>query len=225
MKGLAVIAASLVLAALGGLSMSFQASADEPPREWDGLVRVPHQRLDHVYIRPGVDLSEYRRIKLSPVEVAFDKQWEREQQRGTHRLGKEDFERIRTTLAQEFRRIFVDELNQHGYQVVEEDADDVLLVNPMIVNLRITAPDTMSSGRVRSYVASAGQMTLVAELRDSTTRELLARAVDTQQARERGRFELATRVSNLGAAREIIKKWAVVLRTGLDDALGSSANK
>jgi Protein of unknown function (DUF3313) len=226
MKGLVTIAASLVLATLGGLSLSFQpAAADEPPREWDGLVRVPHKRLDHMYIRPGVDFSGYRRIELSPVEVAFDKQWEREQQRGARSLGKEDFERIRKTLAEEFRKIFVGELSEHGYQVVEEDAEDVLLVTAMIANLHITAPDTMSAGRVRTYVASAGRMTLVAELRDSMTRELLARAVDTEQARESGHFELATRVTNLGVARDIIKKWAVVLRTGLDDALARSDSK
>ena len=66
---------------------------------------------------------------------------------------------------------------------MDQAGPDTLRVSAAIVNLYVTAPDTMSAGRSRTYTANSGQMTLVVELRDSVTGELLARAVDTQRGR------------------------------------------
>jgi hypothetical protein len=63
-------------------------------------------------------------------------------------------------------------------------------------------------------------MTLVAELRDSETGQILARVIDSQRARSSGTFRLTTSVSNLGAARQIIARWASILRRELDAANG-----
>jgi len=63
-------------------------------------------------------------------------------------------------------------------------------------------------------------MTLVAELLDSETGQVLARVVDHQRARSSGTFQLTTNVSNLGAARPIIARWASILRSELDAANG-----
>ena len=103
--------------------------------------------------------------------------------------------------------------------MVTEAGEDVLDVIPFIVNLVITAPDTMTPGR-STFTANAGQMTLVAELRDSETGQIIARVVDNQRARSSGTFRLATPVSNLGAARPIIARWASILRSELDAANG-----
>jgi hypothetical protein len=65
-------------------------------------------------------------------------------------------------------------------------------------------------------------MTLVAELRDSVTGKLMARAVDSVQARNTGTFMITTSVTNLGDARTALSKWAGELREGLDDATGRS---
>jgi hypothetical protein len=105
-----------------------------------------------------------------------------------------------------------------GYTVVNEAGDDVLRVTPGIVNLYITAPDKMSAGRSRTYVASSGHMTLVAELRDSTTSKLIARAVDSVQGRQTQDFQIANRATNIGGARTAIGEWARILRDGLDEA-------
>jgi hypothetical protein len=103
---------------------------------------------------------------------------------------------------------------------VSEDGDDVLRVSAAIVNLYITAPEKMSAGRSRTYTTNAGHMTLVAELRDSVTGKLMARAVDSVQARDTGTFMISNSVTNLAAARTALNKWAGVLRKGLDAATG-----
>jgi hypothetical protein len=116
--------------------------------------------------------------------------------------------------------VFTEELTKNGYPVVDESGDDVLRVSAAIVNLYITAPEKMSAGRSRTYTTSAGHMTLIAELRDSVTGKLMARAVDSVQGRDTGNFQITNSVTNMSSARTALIKWARVLREGLDEATG-----
>jgi hypothetical protein len=192
----------------------------QAPTEWDGLVQRRSSSVDLLYVRPEASLAGYKRVRLAPLQVAFDRNWNpNATRRGANRLTSADFERIRTTLAETFATTAASELARGGYNVVTEAGEDVLDVTPFIVNLVITAPDTMTPG-VRTFTANAGRMTLVAELRDSETGQILARVVDNQRARSTGTFQLATSVSNVGAARQIIARWASILRRELDAANG-----
>jgi hypothetical protein len=176
--------------------------------------------VDLLYVRPEASLAGYKRVRLAPLQVAFHRDWNpNATRRGANRLTSADFERIRSILAEAFATTAASELARGGYTVVTEAGEDVLDVTPFIVNLVITAPDTMTPGR-STFTANAGQMTLVAELRDSETGQILARVVDNQRARSSGNFRLATSVSNLGAARPIIARWASILRSELDAANG-----
>jgi Protein of unknown function (DUF3313) len=214
---------SLALLAIGAIAAMLPAlAADQPPAEWDGLARVASKQIDHLYKLPEADFSGYKRVRLDPIEVEFDKNWKpnASERSPSRRLSNEDLEKIKKTLAEEFRKVFTEELTKNGYPVVSEDGDDVLRVSAAIVNLYITAPDKMSAGRSRTYTTNTGHMTLVAELRDSVTGKLMARAVDSVQARDTGTFMITTSVTNLAAARTALSKWARVLREGLDAATG-----
>src|SRR6516162_2795678 len=98
------------------------AAADEPPKEWDGLVRVDSKKLDHVYKLPEADFSGYKRVRLDPIEVEFDKNWKpnQSQRSPSQRLTNEDIEKIKKALAEEFRKVFTEELSKNGYTVVAE---------------------------------------------------------------------------------------------------------
>jgi hypothetical protein len=195
--------------------------ANAPPAEWDGLVRVQDRRLDHMYLLPDVSFAGYTRVRLDPIEVSFYRNWSPNRS-PSQRLRQRDVENIKSTLAEEFRRVFSDALTRAGYKIVDEDGDDVLRVQAAIVNLYVTAPSAATSGRSRTFVANTGQMTLVAELRDSVTGQLLGRAVDTVRGRRTGGFQLASPVTNMADARRALSQWADVLVTGLDDAEGRS---
>jgi hypothetical protein len=212
--------ALLAIAAIAALPSAL--AADQPPTEWDGLARVESKQIDHLYKLPEADFSGYKRVRLDPIEVEFDKNWKpnASERSPSRRLSNEDLEKIKKTLAEEFRKVFTEELTKNGYLVVNEDGDDVLRVSAAIINLYITAPDKMSAGRSRTYTTNTGHMTLVAELRDSVTGKLMARAVDSVQARDTGTFMITTSVTNLAAARTALSKWARVLREGLDSATG-----
>ena len=87
-----------------------------------------------------------------------------------------------------------------------------------IVDLFITAPEAAQSvGRSRTYVADSGRMTLVLELRESVTGEILVRAADARSGRSVGTLSIANRATNRADASRAMRIWARALREGLDE--------
>lgn len=218
----------VLLAALAALALppAVRAHDQAPDLTVDGLQRVEDSELGLVYVRPGAPLGSYRRILLGDVTVAFRKNWLRNQNqgRGADRIRPADVERIKSELAELFREVFVEELEAGGaWEVTDEVGDDVLRLDPEIVNLDITAPDVPSAGRSYMFSESAGEMTLQLEAYDSVSGELLARAVDRRRDRETGQFEWRSRVSNRADAKRILSLWARLLRDGLDRARASES--
>jgi hypothetical protein len=219
-RALIIACAVTLLSAPAGMRV---ASAAEPPKEWDGLELRPSSSVDRLYVRPGASLAGYKRIRLEPLQVAFDKNWDPNRgSAGVNRLTAQDFEKIKKALAEEFAKVCAQELAKGGYVLVKEPGDDVLDVQPFVVDLYIAAPQKQTAGRSTTYTSDAGHMTLVAELRDSDTNQILARVVDQRNASQSGTYQLTTSVSNMGAARQIIARWASALRKALDTANGKS---
>jgi hypothetical protein len=196
------------------------AVAQTPPAEWDGLQQRPSRAVDLLYARPGASLEGYQAVRLKPLEVSFDENWNPNRGSRSTNLTATDFQRIKDALAQEFARVSASELARSGYPIVQRTGPDVLDVQPFIVDLLITAPSTQGAGRSRTYTANAGRMTLVAELRDSETNTVLFRVVDRRNAASTGTWQLTTNVTNMGAARQAIQRWASALRNALDAANG-----
>jgi hypothetical protein len=195
-----------------------------PQTTHDGLVLQKDTRLEAVYLRPGVDFSVYNKVALLDCAVAFRKDWQKDRTANrSFRVSKEDMDDIRARLAGEFRKVFVTELQDGGYQVVEQGAADVLVLRPAIINLDVVAPVDDFAGRGATFSTSAGQMTLYLEVYDSVTSEILARVVDTQGGRDTGAIQMQGGVTNKAEASRILKKWAKILRNALDVAHGSKA--
>jgi len=213
-----VIHSFTALLSIFGLWSAGAMAADPPPATThDGLELVQNSRFDVVYRRAGVDFAGYTRLMVDPFQVEFKKQWTRE----FHKISESDRERIRSELAAEAQRVFVKELqDKGGYQIVDRAAPDVLRVSAAIVELYINAPDTMQTGRTRTYTLSTGEATLVAELRDSVSGAVIARAADRARARESATMQWATRARNRADAQEILTRWAGALREALDEAHG-----
>jgi len=201
------------------------ATTTASKEEWDGLVRQRNTRLDAVFVRPDAEITAYRNVLLDPVEVRFARNWQpnRGGRSGLNRLDAGDLAAIQSSLAELFRETVRAELARGGYQLVDTAGPDTLRVTAAIVDLYISAPDTMSAGRSRTYTANSGRMTLVAELRDSTTGEILARAVDGQSGRGTGTWTVSNRVTNTADARRAIGIWATALRRALDDMYGRAS--
>jgi hypothetical protein len=191
---------SLLLALLlTGCATTTQAPAP------DGLVLQPTQGLDTVYLRPGVDFRSYGNLVLEPVEVAFDKDWDPNstQRDLARRLKPEDIQKIR-------------ELTSGGYQVVERAGADSLVTSASLTDVYINAPDVMAPGRSRTYTMESGRMTLVMDLKDGATGQLIGRVVDRKIGDNFGRLEITDSVTNSADFRRAVTDWATRLRKGLD---------
>lgn len=220
MKISAFVSLSLItlLTAFSGLPA---ARADFPQETLDGLQLVRETNLAMVYAEPGVNLSHYNRIYLEDAYIAFRKNWQSSQNKVVPgKVTASDMAKIKAELALLFRDVFSKTLEDAGYELVSERAEDVLLIKPAIINLDIIAPGTTTAIDSQTYSESAGEMTLYLELYDSLTDDLIAKALDRQVDRKTGYFQWQNRVSNRAAANRIMQVWANVLKEGLDVARG-----
>jgi hypothetical protein len=214
------------LLAVGIALVAACAGTSTTEETYDGLVRVPEARFGDVYQLPGADLSGYGALGLAPCEVAFRKNWLRDQNSASMDLGsrltQQDVDTIRDALAAECDRYFREALLQApAYDLVEtfDNGEAVLVLRPSIINLDINAPDTMSAGWSRSYTTSAGEMTLSLEAVDGTTGQVLVRVIDRRRGSDSGRMEWTNGVTNRAEADRILRRWAGQLRKGLDATL------
>jgi hypothetical protein len=217
-----VMSAALCIAQ--GLAWSQQPA---PEHTDDGLQlqKQTGQRL--VYLRPGATFSQYRRVALLDCFVEFQKNWVRDYNASVadpaKRVSDADVKRMKDALSAEFRRVFTEELQKGGYEVVDTAAPDVLVLRPALINVQVTAPDIMTSGIDATFVRSAGQMTLYLELWDSTTNKILARVTDAQ-ADQQAFAQRSNGVTNKAAADILLRSWADELRNHLDAVRGKAGN-
>ena len=183
------------------------------------LQPVKIRGLDVAFVLPGATLGGYTKVLIEqPIDVSFHKDWNPTVAGSRRRLSTDEQLKIRSGVAKVVYDTFVKELGRGGYSVVTDPGPDVLGVKAQIINLYVTAPDVMTAGRSRTYVVSAGQMTLIAELSDSETGEVLAQVGDRKVARSTGRFTLSSSVFNTAEAQSAASSWARILRTALDSA-------
>ena len=199
------------------------AQAPVPEVTVEGLQLIKDSNLALVYAEPGIDLRQYSKIKLDDAYIAFRKNWRRDQNRHhPQKVNAEDMARMKAELSFLFREVFSRTLLEGGYELVNERAEDVLLIRPAIINLDVVAPDTMDANRGNSYSETTGEMTLYLELYDSVTDDLIAKALDRKIDRQTGYFQWQNRITNRAAANRILQVWANVLKEGLDEARGIS---
>lgn len=207
------LAAALVL-------VSMAAPAQESGN-WDGLIEVKSQRLDSAFLLPGADFRGYKKLMMDPVEVAFAKNWARDYNREaatlSRQLSQEDVERLAQTAREAFTEVFTEAYRAAGMELVTAPGADVLRLRAGVVDLDIAAPETMSSGRSRTYTMESGRATLFLEARDSTTGALLGRALDKRTTRNTGRLQLSNNVTNLTDFRVLFKQWAEISVKGFQE--------
>jgi hypothetical protein len=193
----------------------------EEVMSYDGLQKISVKGIDLAYTFPDATLAAYKKVRLDPIEVSFHKDWDPTRTGSVFKISASDREKIRTGVAKVVYEEFVKELQTKStYQVVDETGPDVLRVKAVVANLYVNAPDVASAGRSRTYVSSAGEMTLIAELHDSESGQVLARVVDRQAARDYGTMRMNSSVFNVAEAKDIAANWARILRESLDRAHG-----
>lgn len=188
----------------------------------DGLHLVKGTKLRAVWMKPGANLDEYDKVALLACYVAFNKTWQRNYNDNTvslmDQVTDQDMTNIRDNLAKEFNKVFTKVLTKGGHEMVTKGGTGVLIVQPAIVNLEVSAPDSNVAGMQQTFSATAGQMTLYMQLYDGKTGDIIARIIDPEVAGDEF-FEIRNSVTNMADAERVLRRWATIL----NDHLGTLA--
>jgi hypothetical protein len=192
-------------------------TSSQPPATWDGLDYRPSRESGALYVRAGAESKAYRTVMIDPLAVAIAKDgfpvFETSERPGigARELSSSEIRHIQEEIAREFHAIFVDELTAGGYQVVERPSGDTVRVSPGLANVNMQTPD-----RSLAKSSRADSMTLVAELRDAATGQLIARLVD-EKTGAMGVLQFPNSVTNNVNFRRAVRAWAQRVRAYLDE--------
>ncbi len=185
-----------------------------------GLQKIKVKGIELAYALPGASLASYQKVKLSPVQVTFAKDWNPTTPGSPFPISHAQRETIRANVAKIVYQAFEKELQRgNGYPVVTTAGPHVLGIKVYVINVYVTVPAVLTPGRSATFaVASAGQGTLVLQLYDSQSGQILARAMDAQAAQNLGPMMVSNSVTNQVQGEIIADRWAKILRNAFDRA-------
>jgi hypothetical protein len=188
----------------------------------DGLVRVRWSRYKYVWLKPGADFGLYSNVQMDPVSISYkrtprESEGRRNPNRGNFALS----DKQTADMKRYFSEAFEKELGKlENFTLTNTAGPQTLRVEAAIIDLVVNVP-TRPSGGDMVFTTSAAQMTLVLELRDSVTGEILARSADRRDTQSGSGtvsdLTYSTPATNAGAVRLLFKRWAQILATRLDE--------
>jgi len=172
----------------------------------DTYRKVPESKVDSAYLKPGVDLSRYRKLQPVPLEIYYYE--------GQVEPDPVDLARLR----QIFRTAFLAAIGD-DYVLVDESGPDVLHVRASLVDLELSpVPGELPfKGRAAALIAE-GHLTFFMELADSLSGEVLVRAAD--QEKDAGPVGVAAHERDWERTEAAAEYWAGLFRDFLDKNLG-----
>ncbi len=197
-----------------------KSQADEATKtSFDGLHQVDHSIMDEVWAKPDVDLSQYDKIMLADTTVAFKEVSTKSNRLYRRARNVTEFaisEPNKQKIISETQTAFRKELPKvKQYQVVSEAGDGVLLVSTSVIDVVSHVPPE-EFGRTDVYLRSVGEATLVLELRDSISHEILLRAVEKKAADQEIFWHRSNPVTDMSELRSMIGSWSRFLRKRID---------
>ncbi len=188
----------------------------------DGLYRVDNSVMARAYMKPGWDLRGYTAMMIDPVTVSY------QTDPGTRRTdpggaGPQNFALSDAQMANFksfFQEAVEDALTEDGgYRIANNPGPDVLRITAELMDLIIAVPTQESGSNTNRVARSSGAVTLVMEIRDSQSGEIIARVADRQDPSASGSGNMV-RVSPQAVRadmRRLFERWATLLRERLDD--------
>ncbi|MBW2290127.1 MAG: DUF3313 family protein [Deltaproteobacteria bacterium] len=187
----------------------------------DGLVRVRWSRYKYVWLKPNADFGRYSRVMMDPVSVGYKRppretQGRRSPNQGGFALSDSQMADLKRYFSEAFEKALG---KLDNFAMADSVGPQTLRVEAAIIDLVVNVP-TRPSGGERVFTTSAAQMTLVMELRDSITGEILARVADRRDTQSGSGavsdLTYSTPATNAGGVRLLFKRWAQILATRLD---------
>ncbi len=116
---------------------------------------------------------------------------------------------MRETWTEEFEKL-------ENWEIVTQPGRDVLILEGAIIDIvSAVPPEDRTIGRNNVYLTRVGEATLVLQLRDSMSNEILARSADRRAAESAFAIE-AGPVTAWAEVRRLSRTWARILVNRLD---------
>ena len=212
---------TLVICVIAGCASPQPTIQTGPNAEttFDGLVRIDNSRFAGAWIDPDVDLTQYTKIIPGGAEFEF-----RNVQRTTASQARRSNERefwisdtSRQRLIDTVSEVFREELERsEHFTVTEEPGPDTLIIVGALHDIVSRVPPE-DVGRSEVWLRSVGEATLIIQLHDSLSNEVIYRAVERRAAESPGgQMVRANTATTWTEVRRWARRWAVRLREGLD---------
>ena len=217
MKRLVVSAAVLIL--VGCSSEPTIQTGPDAETTFDGLVRIDNARFAAAWIDPEIDVKQYNKIIPGGAEFEFRAAQKVSASMARHSNESEFWisDANKQRLTEMVSEVFTEELQKSKYfTLAEEPGPDTLIVNGALHDIVSKVPP-QDVGRSEIWLRSLGEATLVIELRDSLSNEVIYRAVERRAVENVGSQMIRANTATTWAeVRRWARRWAVSLREGLD---------
>ncbi len=226
-----------VLLAIGGCTSTptFQQGEDAEISH-DGLTRMDNTIMDTVWAREDIDITSFRKVMFDRVAVEF-RAVEGGPYSGRGGAGsttastrnRSEFrldDATKQLVTDEISGAFAEEIRRSKvFEVVDEPGYDVLLIQVALLDIVSRVPPE-PSGRSTVWLDTVGDATLVLEVRDSMSNAIFLRAADRRAAGDRsGSAVQSNRVTNAAEVRRLGRRWATIVRDGLDTLMTDGASR
>jgi hypothetical protein len=182
----------------------------------EGLQAVTARNFEAAFVRPGVDFSNYNKLLVNELELAFRTP---DRSQDQFPLGEDQKTRFRAAMAVAFG----EELGQlQNLEIVTEPGPDVLDLNVRVQDIVASSPGRRvgtvgrTVGRASFAIETVGEMTLVIELRDAESEEVLIRAFDRRAVEGAAMLSGDSVISTWQGVERLVARWASRVREGLD---------
>lgn len=186
---------------------------------YDGLNRIDNAAFKNAWADPGADWARYDQIITGDAFFEFRAV---KKGSGTQRASSSTAEywiddKDRERLKDEVSAVFAEELaKSERFSVSGTAGPNVLIIRGGLHDIVSRVPPE-HAGRSEIYLSSVGEATLILEIVDSLSGEVLFRAVDRRAAgRAGGQAVRSSPVTTWSEIRRMARGWGSKLQKGLD---------
>lgn len=212
------IAAALLLGACASKPPTLQTGPDAEIT-FDGLTRVDNAAFTNAWADADADWARYN--KFIPGGASFEFRAVKKTNNTTRASSSQNefwiSDSDRARLEEEVSAVFAEELAaSQRFTVTDTPGADTLVIRGALHDIVSRVPPEMM-GRGEIFISSVGEATIILEVVDSMSGEVLARAVERRAAsRPGGQGMSSNTVTTWAEVRRLARNWATRLRNGMD---------
>lgn len=216
MKKLVAVAATVLI--VGCSAEPTIQTGPEAETTFDGLVRIDNARFAMAWVDPDIDLTQYNKIMPGGAEFEF-RNVQKTSAMAARRSNESEFwisDTDKQRLVDLVSDTFTEELQRsEHFTFTEEAGPDTMIITGALHDIVSRVPPE-DVGRSEIWLRSLGEATLIIELRDSLSNEVIYRAVERRAVESQSQMIRAHTATSWAEVRRWARRWATRLREGLD---------